>query len=118
MSTPDGLDSYNKELAIAKIALDPDDAELAYAYRDVARALHATGDFARARLHYETAITTLELAHRHIGSAFFKNEYLKTLKIVLQDHAFLLRQLGDTAAAEAAEKKRDAIVVKADVKDE
>jgi len=45
----DALSLYQQELEVAQGNLEPYEAELAYAYRDVAHSLHATGDLAQAR---------------------------------------------------------------------
>jgi TonB family protein len=113
----DALTFYQHELTIAQAALKPTDAELAYAHRDVARGFHGTGDLPRARSSYEQAESTLERAQEHIGSAFLQNEYAKTMKSILRDHAFLLRQMGDESGAEAMDKKAESISIKADIKD-
>jgi TonB family protein len=111
------LGFYKQELAIAEAALTPTDAELAYAYRDVARGLHGTGDLQQARSYYERATNILEQARDHIDSAFLKNEYSRTMKTVVQEYALLLRQSGDSAGADAAEQRANSIEVKADLKD-
>ncbi len=113
----DALALYKQELGIAEVALKPTEAELGYAYRDVARALRGTGDLQQARTQYEHAVKTLEAAHDNIDSEFLKNKYMGTLKSVLLEYALVLRQSGDEAAAGAAEKKADAIVVRTDLKD-
>lgn len=113
----DALRFYQQELAIAQAALKPTDAELAYAYRDVARGFHGTGDLPQARSSYEQAEKTLQLAQEHIGSAFLQNEYAKTMKSLLRDHAFLLRQLGDESGADAMDKKAESISIKANLED-
>jgi RHS repeat-associated protein len=113
----DALSFYKQELAIAEVALKPTDAELAYAYRDVARGLHGVGDLQQARSYYEHATSTLELARDHIDSAFLKNEYSHTMKTALQEYAQLLRQSGDSSGAEAAQQRADAIVVRDNLKD-
>jgi TonB family protein len=114
---PDALSFYKQELGIADVALKPTEAELGYAYRDVARGLRGTGDLQQARTQYERAIKTLESAHDNIESEFLKNKYLGTLKSVLREYALVLRQTGDEGAAGDAEKKADAIVVRTDLKD-
>ena len=113
----DALTSYQKELAIAQASLRPDEAELGYSYHDVALGLHSTGDLPQARSFYERAVSTLELAHDHIGSDFLKNNYSRTMKTVLQEYALLLRQSGDSSGADAAEQRAKSIDVKADLKD-
>lgn len=113
----EALGFYKQELEIAEVALKPSDAELAYAYRDVAHGLHGTGDLQQARPYYEHAISTLEQARDHIDSAFLKNEYSRTMKTVLQEYAAILRQSGDSSGADAAEQRAQSIEVKTDLKD-
>lgn len=113
----EALGFYKQELEIAETALKPTDAELAYAYRDVAHGLHGTGDLKQAQPYYEHAISTLEQACDHIDSAFLKNEYSRTMKTVLQEYALLLRQSGDSSGADAAEQRANAIEVRAELKD-
>jgi TonB family protein len=105
----DALVFYKQELAIAEVALKPLDAELAYAYRDVARGLHGIGDLTQARSYYEHAVSTLEQARNNMDSAFLKNEYSRTMKSVLREYAVLLRQMGDTPGADAAEQRAKSI---------
>jgi tetratricopeptide (TPR) repeat protein len=113
----DALIPYQQELTIAKASLKPDEAELGYAYHDVALALFATGDLQKSRSDYETAISTLEQARDHIDSVFLKNEYSRTMKTVTQEYALLLRRSGDSSGADAAEQRANAIVVRDDLKD-
>lgn len=113
----DALIPYQQELTIAKASLKPDEAELGYAYHDVALALFATGDLQQSRSDYETAITTLEQARDHIDSVFLKNEYSRSMKTVTLEYALLLRRSGDSSGADAAEQRANAIEVKADLKD-
>lgn len=113
----DALGLYQHELSIAQATLKPDEAELGYAYHDVALGLHGTGDLQQARSYYERAETTLEQAREHIDSAFLKNQYSGSIKSVLLDYAVLLRQSGDSSGADAAEQKAKTIVVRTDLKD-
>ena len=113
----DALVPYQKELTIAQASLRPYEAELGYAYHDVALALFATGDLQKSRSDYETAISTLEQARDHIDSVFLKNEYSRTMKTVTQEYALLLRRSGDSSGADAAEQRANAIVVRDDLKD-
>jgi TonB family protein len=113
----DALIPYQKELAIAQASLRPYEAELGYAYHDMALALFATGDLQQSRSDYQTAITTLEQARDHIDSAFLKNQYSGTMKTVLQEYALLLRKSGNGAEADSAEQRANSIEVKADLKD-
>jgi tetratricopeptide (TPR) repeat protein len=113
----DALGLYQHELSIAQATLKPDEAELGYAYHDVALGLHGTGDLQQARSYYERAETTLEQAREHIDSAFLKNQYSGSIKSVLLGYAVLLRQSGASSGADAAEQKAKTIVVKNDLKD-
>jgi TonB family protein len=113
----DALAPYQKELTIAQASLRPYEAELGYAYHDMALTLFATGDLQQSRSDYETAISTLEQARDHIESPFLKNEYSGTMKTVLQEYAVLLRRSGDSVGADAAELRAKAIVVSTDLKD-
>jgi TonB family protein len=114
----DALIPYQKELTIARASLRPYEAELGYAYHDMALALFATGDLQQSHSDYETAISTLEQARDHIESPFLKNEYSGTMKTVLQEYAVLLRRSGDSIGADAAELRAKAIVVRTDLKDQ
>jgi len=113
----DALGLYQHELSIAQATLKPDEAELGYAYHDVALGLHGTGDLQQARSYYERAETTLEQAREHIDSAFLKNQYSGSIKSVLLDYAVLLRQSGDSSGADAAEQKAKTILVRTDLRD-
>jgi TonB family protein len=113
----DALIPYQQELTIAQASLRPYEAELGYAYHDMALALFATGDLKQSRSDYETAISTLEQARDHIESPFLKNEYSGTMKTVLQEYAVLLRRSGDSVGADAAELRAKAIVVRTDLND-
>jgi hypothetical protein len=53
-----------------------------------------------------------------MDSAFLKNVYAKKLKLVLHDHAALLRQMGQVSEAVALEKQASDIVVKEGLRDE
>jgi len=112
------LDDYQHELLLAQKTLHPFEAELGYAYRDVAVGLLATGDLNQADSYYQQAEGTLEQAREHIDSAFLKNKYSQTIKSVLQDHALLLRKMGKDREAEVMEKKAESIVVRTDLKDD
>lgn len=114
----DALVPYRKELTIAQISLRQYEAELGYAYHDVALALFATGDLQQSRADYEIAIRTLEQARNHVDSPFLKNEYSDTMKTVLQEYAVVLRRAGDLVGADAAELRAKAIMVRTDLKDQ
>jgi tetratricopeptide (TPR) repeat protein len=114
----DALNFYRRELAIAKVTVEPYAAELGYAYHHVAAGLHATGDLNAARSCYEQSERILEQARRHIGSEYLKNRYSAAIKSVLADYVVLLRQMGDESGAKTAEKKARSIVVRTDLTDD
>jgi TonB family protein len=113
----DALPFYKHELDIAEKTLEQHNSEFAYALRDVARALHGSGDFETSRIYYERAQASLILARDHIESEFLKNEYSKALRRILFEYAALLRQSGNHAGSDAAEKKAQGIVIKSGLKD-
>ena len=113
----DALSFYQQALAVAKTHLKLYEAELAYAYHDVALGLHATGDLSQARSYYDKSEATLEQARGRIDSEFLRDQYSAAIKSVLTDYAILLRQVGDESGAEAAERKANSIVVKTDLND-
>jgi TonB family protein len=114
----EALEQYRAELAIAEKTLKPDEAELAAAQHDVGNALWGTGRTEEARVQYEKAESTYKQAAAHIDSTFLKNEYAKRLKLVLTDHATLLRQMGRSAQADALDKESAAVVIKQGLRDE
>ncbi len=110
---------------------DSDGESLAHAYHDAAHGFQGVGDFTQAGLYYQRAEQILEEQYAQVQSASLKNQpdksadptqygasvevsrFLKRLKkdlaksrqSVLRDYAALLRQTGDTSAADAAEQK-------------
>jgi tetratricopeptide (TPR) repeat protein len=101
----DAFRYYTKELDIAKQTLHDYDAELAYAYHDVALASHALGRVSDASRNYEKAEVTLSNAIDHIGMEELKRKYAETLKQIREHHLVLLRQTGQTAAAADLERQ-------------
>jgi Tetratricopeptide repeat/Gram-negative bacterial TonB protein C-terminal len=101
----DALRYYQTELKIALASLHPNDAELAYAYHDVALADHALGRVSEAAEYYAKAEQTILEAKDHIESEFLKKEYAATLKRIREHYLILLHQTGQTAAAADLEKR-------------
>ncbi len=94
------LKYYNEELVIAQKTLHGYEAELAYAYHDVARANHVLGNAVQAAEAYKRAEEILPVAAQRIGHFDgLDKKYLATLKQVRQEHLMLLQQMGDTAGA-------------------
>jgi len=107
----DALRYYQEGLIIAEKALKETDAELGDARHQVGNGLWGTGRRDEAALIYAKAENTYKLAAAHIDSAFLKNEYARKLKLVLSDHAALLRQMGRSAEADALDKEASAIII-------
>ena len=99
------LGYYRTELEIALASLQPDEAELAYAYHDVALASHAVGRQSEAAQNYIKAEQTIVLARDHIGLEELKPRYAATLKQIREHYLVLLQQTGQTAAAADLEKR-------------
>ena len=100
---------YQRELAIGTASLKPTEAELGYAYYDVAMGFHATGEIEKAQSNYERAEATLRKAREQIGSESLKNEYSKSIQSVLRHLIALLRETGQDEAATQAQQRADAI---------
>jgi TonB family protein len=96
----EALDYYNKALNLASSVLKETDAELGYAYRNVALANHGLGDLNRARDYYGKAEKTLQLAYNNIGIDGLKKRYRQTLKQTFEYHVVAADQAGATAEAE------------------
>lgn len=102
------LKYYSEELRIAQATLHGDQAELAYAYHDVALANHMLGNSTKAADAYTRAEQILPLAAQHIGQFDgLDKKYLATLKRVQQEHLILLQQMRDVDGAIRLKKKID-----------
>ncbi len=101
----EALQDYRTELQIALETLQPYEAELGYAYHDVALACHSLGRFSEAALNYARAEQTMSQAREHIGLAELKPKYSATLKQIREHYLILLQQTGQTAAASDLEKR-------------
>lgn len=108
---PEALEQYQKELAIAAESVEPGEVELAIAHQHVAGGFWATGHKEEARVEYEQAENVYDQARERTDSAFLRNEYAKSLKGVLHDHATLLRQMGLKDEAAFMDNKAAAIVI-------
>jgi tetratricopeptide (TPR) repeat protein len=106
---PGALQYYEREVAIAEESLKPYEAELGYAYHDVARGYHVTGDPAKAQRYYEKSEQTLRQAREHIEGDFLKNEYSKAIQSVLRDYIVLLGQTGQDKLTMDAQERLKAI---------
>jgi tetratricopeptide (TPR) repeat protein len=100
----EALRYYSIELRIGLSSLQPYEAELAYAYHDVALSFHALGRLSEAAENYAKAEQTMSQARDHIGLDELKPRYSITLKQIRQHYLILLQQSGQTAAAADLEK--------------
>ncbi len=101
------LSSYTEELKIAQSTLHDDQAELAYAYHDVALANHLLGKAPEANQDYLNAEAILPRAAQKIHMDGLDKKYLATLRRIQQEHLVLLKQIGDTTGASALQKQID-----------
>ena len=74
------LGYYKTELQISLATLEPYEAELAYAYHDVALASHALGRAVEAAQNYANAEETISAARAHMDLDELKPRYAATLK--------------------------------------
>src|SRR5579859_935163 len=109
------LGYYRQELALAEKEADSfyRNQEEPQAHYDLARALQGAGDLKEAQTQYETAIDILERARNGSEvtgfSPFLKVVYEKALQPLLHDYASLLRRSGNSAAADATERKANSV---------
>jgi len=101
----EALQNYHEELQIALDSLKPYEAELAYAYHDMALACHALGKTSDAAQYYSKAEQTILQARDHIGFDELKTRYSATLNQIREHYLILLQQTGQTAAADDLEKR-------------
>jgi tetratricopeptide (TPR) repeat protein len=101
----EALQNYKTELQIALSSLKPYEAELAYAYHDIALALHAMGQVKDAAQFYGKAEDTMVQARDRIGLEELKPRYSATLKQIREHYLVLLHQTGADALASALEKR-------------
>lgn len=113
---PEALTYFQHQLESAKKKLHDDDAEMAYAYHHMGMGLTTNHRTEEAIPYYERAETTLRAAQNKIGSEFLKNQYAKTLKTIMSEHAILLRHVDKNADADALDNAAQAIVVRTDIK--
>lgn len=101
----EALRSYKAELQIGLDSLQPYEAELAYAYHDVALAFHALGRASEATQNYAKAEQAMSQARNHIELDELKPRHSATLRQIREHYLLLLQQTGQTAAAADLEKR-------------
>jgi TonB family protein len=105
----EALDYYSRAFEFAQASLKETDAELGYAYRDLALAHHGIGNLEKARELYRRAEDTLELAHSKIQSEDLKHRYEQALKQILRYHLLAAEEAGAKAEADGVRKRLSAL---------
>lgn len=101
----DALGYYSRAFEFAQSSLKETDAELGYAYRDLALVHHGIGNLEKARELYGKAEETLQLAHSKIQSEDLKHRYEQALKQVLRYHLLAAEEAGAKAEADGIRKR-------------
>lgn len=111
-SNPGGaLVFYQRELELAHRKLRPIDADMAYAWRDVARAQAVTGKLKESDYSYQQVEILLPLAQKNAPSKIVQREESKELRDILLEHASLLRKMGRADEAADLENRAHSIQV-------
>lgn len=101
----DALAYYSRAFEFAQSSLKETDAELGYAYRNLALAHHGIGNLEKARELYRRAEETLQLAHSKIQSEDLKHRYEQALKQILRYHLLAAEEAGAKAEADGIRKR-------------
>ena len=104
----EALEYYVKALEFARSTLKDTDAELAYAYRNLAMANHGLRNLDNALDLYRKAETTLELALKNIESRDLKERYEGSLKEIQRYHLLAAQEAGATADIQELTKRLQA----------
>lgn len=99
---------YSRAFEFAQTSLKETDAELGYAYRNLAMANHGLRNLDKARELYRKAEATLQLAHENIASADLKQRYEIALKEILKYHLLAAEEAGDAAEVQDIKKRLEA----------
>jgi tetratricopeptide (TPR) repeat protein len=101
----EALDLYSRAFTIGQTTLGDTDAETGYAYRNLGVTNHMLGNLDKAREYYSKAEKTLQHAYDHIGLEDARQDYLKTLRDVLQHHLLAAQESGAEKEAEEIKKR-------------
>lgn len=104
----DALEYYSRAFEFAQSSLKETDAELGYAYRNLAMANHGLRNLDKARELYGKAEKTLQLAHENIESEDLKQRYEKSLKEILKYHLLAAEEAGAVSEAQDLRKRLEA----------
>jgi TonB family protein len=105
----EALDYYTRSFNLAQTAVKETDAELGWAYRNLALANHGLGNLDKARELYGKAEKTLQLACDNIGMDALKQRYQQGIKEILSFHAAAAEQAGATAEADELRRRAAAM---------
>lgn len=105
----EALDYYTRSFSLAQTTVKETDAELGWAYRNLALANHGLGSLDKARELYGKAERTLQLAYDNIGMEALKQRYQQGIKEILKYHALAAEQAGDPTDAAELRKRLAAI---------
>lgn len=101
----EAFDYYTRSFNLAQTVVKETDAELGWAYRNLALANHGLGNLDKARELYGKAEKTLQLAYDNIGMEALKQRYKQGLKEILNYHAAAAEQAGATTETEELRKR-------------
>ncbi len=104
----EALEYYSRAFEFAQSTLKETDAELGYAYRNLAMANHGLRNLDKARELYRKAEATLQLTHEKIESAYLKQRYKTTLRQILKYHLLAAEEAGDAAEAQQLKERLEA----------
>jgi TonB family protein len=104
----EALEYYSRAFEFAQSSLKETDAELGYAYRNLAVANHGLRNLDKARELYRKAEATMQLAHENIESADLKQRYETALKEILKYHLLAAEEAGDSAEVQGIKKRLEA----------
>lgn len=100
----EALSYFTRAFDAGKVSLKETDAELGYAYTNLALANHGLGNLQKAREHYAKAVKILLLALDKIDDDDLEKEYLKNLKQILK---YYLTASEEAGAVDEAKEIRE-----------
>ena len=89
--------------AIAQARMKPDEPDVGYAARDLARVYHANGQAEKAETLYKRALAIFETAIQGSYPEHMKRGYIQQIKKIVQDYSLLLKAQGRNNEADELE---------------
>jgi TonB family protein len=112
----EALDSYSRALEFAQLKLTDKNAELGQLYGYLGVAYHGLNNFDKARQLYKKAEHSLQLAYTDMACDHcdeevnkIRQDYMKTLRNVLEYHLVAAQQAGAVAEVEEIKKLRQSL---------